>query len=110
MAKLYQPSKKQIQISNLYKFEKIIEKTYKKKFPNYLKLWDWSVKKPDYFWNTVIDFFDVSIIRPKFFKAFKKNSKFWRSDFYDKCKINYYELISRNTSLDLAIHFIGENG
>ena len=110
MAKLYQPSKKQIQLSNLFYFEKLIKDKYNKKFVNYHKLWNWSVKFPDQFWNTVIEFFEVSLKKPKSPVVLKQNSKFWKVKFYDKYKINYYELISRNTSLDLAIQFIGENG
>ncbi len=110
MAKLYQPSQKQIKSSNLFKFEKLIKKKYHKKFINYHNLWKWSVKFPEQFWDAVIEFFEVPINRPKFFQVLKKKPNFWKTKFYDKCKINYYELISKNSSSDLAIQFIGENG
>ena len=109
MAKLYQPTKEQIRLSNLFKFEKLIEKKFKKKFNSYIKLWEWSVKYPDQFWGLVTDFYRVSIIQPKSYKVLKKNSKFWKTKFFDKCQINYYDLISKNSSNNLAIHFIGEN-
>ena len=109
MAKLYQPSKNQIKSSNLFKFEKFIEEKYKKKFDNYKQLWNWSIKYPDRFWNEIVEYFDILIKRPKNFQVIKNNSQFWKVKFYDNCKINYYELISRNISRDLAIHFVGEN-
>ena len=110
MNKLYQPSKRQIQTSNLFKFQKLIEIKYKKKFTSYEKLWKWTNKHPDQFWNLIVEFFDISIKKNKILKTYKPSHQFWRAKFFDKCKINYYELISRNNTLDLAIQFIGENG
>ena len=110
MNKLYQPSKTIIQSSNLFKFQNLIEIKYKKKFSNYEDLWKWTNKYPDKFWTLIAEFFEISIKKNKILKTYKPSHQFWRAKFFDKCKINYYELISRNNSLDLAIQFIGENG
>ena len=92
MNKLYQPSKRQIQTSNLFKFQKLIEIKYKKKFTSYEKLWKWTNKHPDQFWNLIVEFFDISIKKNKILKTYKPSHQFWTAKFFDKCKINYFML------------------
>ena len=62
MSKIFQPTQKQIKISNiLYAYENYLNKNYKKKFKNYSQLWNWSVKYPSDFWKSITEFYQVPI-------------------------------------------------
>ena len=109
MTKLYQPSLKKIHSTNLYKFQNAVEKKFNKKFTNYKKFWQWSNSHSDQFWSFLIEHFDIPLIKKKTFKVLNPKSDFWRTVFFDKSLVNYYQLIFNNVSQDLAIHFVGEN-
>ena len=109
MTKLFQPTQKQISNSNLHFFEIFLKISRQKKFKDYFQLWSWSVKNPDQFWQSITEFFNVPIYLKKNAKIMLKGSNFWSTYFYTKCNINYFSLIEKNNSKDLAIHFIGEN-
>ena len=109
MTKLYQPSLKKIHSTNLYKFQNAVEKKFNKKFTNYKKFWQWSNSHSDQFWSFLIEYFDIPLTKKKTFKVLNPKSDFWRTVFFDKSLVNYYQLIFTNMSQDLAIHFVGEN-
>ena len=109
MTKLYQPSLKKIHSTNLYKFQNVVEKKFNKKFTNYKKFWEWSNSHSDQFWSFIIEHFDIPLTKKKTFKILNPKSDFWRTVFFDKSLVNYYQLIFNNVSQDLAIHFVGEN-
>ena len=109
MTKLYQPSLKKIHSTNLYKFQNAVEKKFNKKFNNYKKFWQWSNSHSDQFWSFLIEHFDIPLTKKKTFKVLNPKSDFWRTVFFDKSLVNYYQLIFNNVSQDLAIHFVGEN-
>ena len=108
MDKLFEPSRKFIKSTNLYKFQTYLEQKLSKKFLNYNKLWLWTNKNPGEFWESIVEYFNIDLERKRFFKAYKKKS-FWNSIFFDNSNLNYYNLIFKNNSSDLAIEFIGEN-
>ena len=109
MTKLYQPSLKKIHSTNLYKFQNAVEKKFNKKFTNYKKFWQWSNSHSDQFWSFLIEHFEIPLTKKKTFKVLNPKSDFWRTVFFDKSLVNYYQLIFNNVSQDLAIHFVGEN-
>ena len=109
MTKLYQPSLKKIHSTNLYKFQNAVEKKFNKKFTNYKKFWQWSNSHSDQFWSFLIEHFDIPLTKKKTFKVLNPKSDFWRTVFFNKSLVNYYQLIFNNVSQDLAIHFVGEN-
>ena len=109
MTKLYQPSLKKIHSTNLYKFQKVVEKKFNRKFSDYKKFWQWSNQYPDLFWNFLIDHFNIPLVQKKSFKILNQKSQFWKTMFFEKSLVNYYQLIFSNMSQDLAIHFVGEN-
>ena len=109
MTKLYQPSLKKIHSTNLYKFQNAVEKKFNKKFTNYKKFWQWSNSHSDQFWSFLIEHFDIPLTKKKTFKVLNPKSDFWKTVFFDKSLVNYYQLIFNNVSQDLAIHFVGEN-
>ncbi len=109
MTKLFQPSQKQIKSSNLYAYEKYLTHHYKIKFMNYSQLWNWSVKNPGNFWKSIVEFYKVPLHKNKNSKLIQKNVKFWKNNFFFNFQTNYFQLIEKNRSDYLAIHFIGEN-
>ena len=109
MTKLYQPSLKKIHSTNLYKFQNAVEKKFNKKFTNYKKFWQWSNSHSNQFWSFLIEHFEIPLTKKKTFKVLNPKSDFWRTVFFDKSLVNYYQLIFNNVSQDLAIHFVGEN-
>ena len=109
MSKLFQPSQSQIKSSNLSAYEKFLNQSYKKQFKNYSQLWNWSVKNPCDFWKSIADFYKVPLYAKKNAKLIQKNSQFWKTNFFLNYQTNYFRLLEKNKSNDLAIHFIGEN-
>jgi acetoacetyl-CoA synthetase len=109
MSKLFQPSQSQIKSSNLSAYEKFLNQSYKKQFKNYSQLWNWSVKNPRDFWKSITDFYKVPLYEKKNAKLIQKNSQFWKTNFFFNYQTNYFCLLEKNKSNDLAIHFIGEN-
>ena len=109
MSKLFQPSQSQIKSSNLSAYEKFLNQSYKKQFKNYSQLWNWSVKNPSDFWKSIADFYKVPLYAKKNAKLIQKNSQFWKTNFFFNYQTNYFCLLEKNKSNDLAIHFIGEN-
>ena len=54
MDKLFEPSRKFIKSTNLYKFQTYLEQKLSKKFLNYNKLWLWTNKNPGEFWESIV--------------------------------------------------------
>ena len=82
MTKLFQPTQKQIKISNLYAYENYLYENYKKSFKSYSQLWNWSVKNPSEFWKSIAEFYQVPLTKNKNSKLIKKNIQFWENIFF----------------------------
>ena len=106
--KLWQASLKQKRNSNLFEFEKFLEKKFNyTPEKNYKKLFNWTIKNPKLFWSSVWEYSNLKGI---------KNDKFYfpkeiiKSKFLVKSKLNYAEnLLSKNDN-SKAVTFISENG
>src|SRR6056300_1999481 len=109
MSKLFQPNQSQIKNSNLFAYEKFLNQSYKKQFKNYSQLWSWSVKNPSDFWKSITEYYRVPLTKNKNSKLIQKNAQFWKNNFFFNFQTNYFQLIEKNKSNSLAIHFIGEN-
>ena len=94
--------------SNLFEFEKFLEKKFNyspKK--NYKKLFDWTIKYPNLFWSSVWDYSNIKGIKNEKFHFPKEIIK---SKFLVKSKLNYADnLLSKNDN-SKAVTFISENG
>ena len=80
MDKLFEPSRKFIKTTNLYKFQTYLEQKLSKKFLSYNKLWLWTNKNPGEFWESIVEYFNIDLERKRSFIAYIKKS-FWNSEF-----------------------------
>ena len=109
MVKIFEPSPDQIKSTNLFNYINYLKTKYQKKFSNYQSLWKWSISKPEIFWDSIVNYFEIPIQKEKNFSLLKRNPTFIKNIFFYNSQINYYEMISKNNSNNLALHFIGEN-
>ena len=109
MKKLWQASKKQINNSNLKKYESYLSTRYNINFKNnYDKIFDWSIKNKSDFWESIWDFCKVKGIKGK--KKFINSKKFYKNLFLPDYKLNFAENILSKKDHTKAITFLSENG
>ncbi len=106
--KLWEASETIKNKSNLFKYEKFLEKNYNYKFSKkFNKLLKWSIDNPSDFWSSIWDFTNVK--GQKKFK-FKYTKCLIKNKFLIGSKLNFTEnLLSKNDNTK-AITFISENG
>ena len=106
--KLWEASKQQKRVSNLFEFEKFLAKKFNY-LPrkNYKKLFNWTIKYPKLFWSSIWEYSELKGI---------KNDKFYfpkeiiKSKFLLKSKLNYAENLLPKDDNSKAVTFISENG
>ena len=59
MTTMWRPRKADVENSNLYKFQGLIEEKYLQKFESYSSFHRFSVEKKDIFWRELFHFFNV---------------------------------------------------
>lgn len=106
-APLWQPSKTTMENSRLEAFRQQAEKTAGMKFAGYEDLWQWSIKKPDAFWNLAWDF--MNVIGDKGDVILENADKMPGGRFFPKGKINFAENCLRRRDGADAIVFRGED-
>ena len=106
---LWKIKKDKLAKTNLALYCKFIKKKFNIDADNdFKKLWEWSIKNSEDFWESIWDFTKVK--GKKGDTLFKKSNTFYKNKFFPKAKINYAEnLLTKNNS-DLAIIFRSENG
>ncbi len=106
--KLWEADSKTKTRSNLFKFEKFLEKKFKyKSYKNYKKLYNWSIKNPKLFWSSIWEFSNIKGIKHDNFYFPKQIIK---SKFLVKSKLNYAENLLSKNDKSKAVTFISENG
>ena len=50
--------------SNLFQFEKFLEKKYRLSFSNYNELHEWSIKNLESFWESISEFYKIQFDKP----------------------------------------------
>ena len=109
MKALWTPKNSFIKKTNIYNFQKFLERDQKKKFASYNKFWKWSIKNKEIFWLKLVDYFNITVIKEKNFISYKKSKIFSNSVFFKNSKINYYSEIYKFHSDSIAIKFFSEN-
>ena len=72
MDKLFEPTSKFIKSTNLYKFQKFLEKKISKNFLSYNKLWQWSNENPENFWLSIVEYFNIDLKKKDFSNPLRK--------------------------------------
>ena len=94
--------------SNLFEFEKFIEKKFNyKPEKNYKKLFNWTIKNPKLFWSSIWEFSNIKGIKNDKYHFPKEIIK---SKFLVKSKLNYAENLLAKKDDSKAVTFISENG
>ena len=109
MKAIWKPNDSFIKKTNIFNFQRFLEKDQKKKFANYDKLWKWSIKNKEIFWIKIADYFNIVVYKEKNFISYKKNKKFTDCEFFKNSKINYYNEIDKLKPNNIAIKFFSEN-
>lgn len=65
MKALWTPSESFIKKTNIFKFQKFLEKDIKKKFTNYEKLWKWSTDNKEIFWLKLSEYLNITVHKKK---------------------------------------------
>ena len=109
MKALWTPSESFIKKTNIFKFQKFLEKDIKKKFTNYEKLWKWSSDNKEIFWLKLSEYLNITVHKKKNFISYKNNKNFIDCVFFNNSEINYYHEIDKLHSDSIAIKFLSEN-
>ena len=106
---IWTPRKQQIEESQLYKFQQLIEEKYLQKFESYQHFHRFSVQKKDIFWRELIQFFKVKYsgeLGPEC-----NDNGFDQYGWFPKVKLNFAEnLLLKGKDEAVALHFFHESG
>ena len=106
--KLWEASEKTKNKSNLFKYEKFLQKNYNYKYSlKFNKLLKWSINNSNEFWGSI---WDYSKVKGKKSFKFKHSKNLINSRFLIGSKLNFAENLLSKDDNTKAITFISENG
>ena len=106
--KLWQPSKVEVENSNIFDFLNIINNKYGLSIDNYSRLHKWSIDNIDLFWKEMWDYSKIIYSNP-FDKVVEVKNNIWETNWFINSKLNYAENLLKYRGDDVAIYFFGEN-
>jgi len=107
--KLWNPSERFINESNLTTYENWLEENYDLRFSSYEELWKWSVENIDVFWESLWKYFDI--ISYSDYSKVTSTHKMPGVKWFEGATLNYSEHIFRMKSADRpALIFATETG
>ena len=80
MEKIWVPNN--YQSSNLFEFERFLEKKYDLSFSNYIELHEWSIKNLGSFWESISEFYKIQFDEPCKF-ILNKQIPFYKSKWFE---------------------------
>lgn len=81
--------------SNLFQFEKFLEKKYRLSFSNYNELHEWSIKNLESFWESISEFYKILFDKPYEF-ILNRQIPFYKSKWFEGAKLSYVGHIIRH--------------
>ena len=105
---IWSPDKLRIDNSLISKFTDFIKKKYEIEISNYEDLWNWSIDKPDEFWSSAWDYFNI-IGERNSKEIISKSSDPGKTRFFSKAKINFTENILKPRRVKNSIIFWAED-
>ena len=107
---LWKPDPINAKQSKMSLFIDFVNKTHSESFKTYRELYDWSIEKPNLFWESTSDFLNIKY-SSKATEIIKKSNKFYHTEWFCGAKLNYAEnMLIANNSEDIAIQFFNELG
>src|SRR5687767_9726150 len=88
---LWQPSADDIKASRLTQYKEWLRKQHGLTFSDYEALWQWSVDKPEIFWETIVHFFTVKFHSP--YKSVLSGGPMPEAVWFEGGTLNYAEHI-----------------
>lgn len=95
MKPLWIPSKKLIESSNLFSYQKFIEEKYNIIFSSYDNLWEWSNKNVEDFWESIALFFELNF-HHSYRSIISCQEKMYETKWFEGATLNYAEHVFRN--------------
>lgn len=105
---LWQPSRDQIERSNMTSFMRHVNDHYNQNLTDYEHLYDWSLAQPELFWKSAWTFCDV-IAETQGECVIDLANEMEKSRFFPQAKLNYAQNLLRQTGPSDAIVFWGED-
>ncbi|MDR2412102.1 MAG: acetoacetate--CoA ligase, partial [Holosporales bacterium] len=105
---LWQPSVERIAQTNLYRFMRKVEREQESHLPDMSSLWEWSVKNPHAFWNSIWDFCGV-IAETKGARITNEEKNFEKHHYFPDARLNFAENLLRRRDDRPALVFRGED-
>ena len=93
MEKIWVP--RNYESSNLFQFEKFLEKKYNLSFSNYNELHEWSIENINVFWESISKFYKVQFDEPYEF-ILNKKIPFYKTKWFEGAKLSYTNHILRH--------------
>ncbi len=102
--KLWSPSDEFIEQSNLYDYQKWLEHKFNLSFDSYDSLWQWSVEQSDLFWESMLQYFNVSYSGQ--YNTVTNSLEMPHTRWFEGVSLNYAEHILRDKiDAEVAIFF-----
>ena len=106
--RLWQPSKEQIQSSNMFRFMQRINERYGTSFDTYDGLYQWSIEHIAEFWKEMWDVAGIQASAP-FTRVVDDATKMPGARWFDGARLNFAENLLRYRDDRLAVVFRGED-
>lgn len=112
-AKLWTSSLENLHNSSLWKYKKFIENEYHLEFEDYHDIHQWSIDNLDFFWNSIIQFFNIEFDN-QYDNVLEWNpseDSFIDVNWFDGIALSYSEHIFKQSNTDRpALKFTNETG
>ncbi len=106
---LWHPKEAFTKDSNMNIFKEWVNKEHKLGLSNYQDIWNWSVENQDGFWESILNYFDISY-SGKYKKVKTKPKSMHETKWFEGLSLNYAEHVFKNKTISFpAIVFQGES-
>lgn len=106
---LWRPSEARVEATQMFKFQKAIEKKLNLKFSNFLDFHHWSIESNHIFWKELITFFDLKIEGD--LSIANEDDGFEKYGWFPQARLNFAEnLLLKGKDDSIALNFLHESG
>lgn len=89
-APLWSPSQEQIEATQMFRFQKLVEQKYSLSFSNYPEFHQWSIDHPGDFWSMVSDYVGIQYSTPAI-STLRDEGKFSQAQWFSDSRLNFAE-------------------